>query len=219
MLATIQRMLRAFVFDKDATLYTAKTMEQAWFLNMKKMFPTIDNSYKKRVKWENWSVLERDLAKDMSANEDLLRKMRKDLWILQSPFPGVKDFLKDFPYPQFVCTADDRDTTIQQFKRDGLQFKGICCGDDPGVQNKPEQTGLIRMLDEFDIHPTEACIVGDSECDMQFKTAAGLGLAIFIDVQGIKPVPKEADFVVRSVTDIPTLFPHLPHATSIQRLY
>lgn len=207
MLATIQRMLRAFVFDKDATLYTAKTMERAWLLTMKKMFPNLNKSYEKRVKWENWDVLERDLASDMSVNSDLLRKLRKDLWILQSPFPGVKDFLKDFPYPQFVCTADDRDTTIQQFERDGLQFKGICCGDDPGVQNKPEPTGLIRMLDEFDIHPSEACIVGDSECDMQLKTAAGLGLAIFIDAEGINPVPEEADFVVQSVTDIPTLFP------------
>lgn len=207
MLATIQRMLRAFVFDKDATLYTAKTMERAWLLTMKKMFPNLNKSYEKRVKWENWDVLERDLASDMSVNPDLLRKLRKDLWILQSPFPGVKDFLKDFPYPQFVCTADDRDTTIQQFERDGLQFKGICCGDDPGVQNKPDPAGLIRMLDEFDICPSEACIVGDSECDMQFKTAAGLGLAIFIDAEGINTVPEEADFVVQSVTDILTLFP------------
>jgi len=209
MLATIQRMLRAFVFDKDATLYTAKTMERAWLLAMKKIFPNLNKSYENRVKWENWDVLERDLASDMSVNPDLLRKLRKDLWTLQSPFPGVKDFLKDFPYPQFVCTADDRDTTIQQFERDELRFKGICCGDDPGVQNKPEPTGLIRMLDEFDIHPSEACIVGHSDCDMQFKTSAGLGLAIFVDAEGIKSVPEEADFVVRSVTDIPTLFPHL----------
>lgn len=202
-------MIRAFIFDKDATLYTAKTMEKTWFSTMKKIFPHIDNSYKKRVQWENWNTLEKELSIEMSVEQEYLRKLRKDLWKTQVPFEGVKTFLETFPLPTFVCTADDRDTTIKQFERDGLKFKGICCGDDPGIVNKPEPTGLIRMLDEFDIHPSETCIVGDSECDMKFKKTAGLGAAIYIDDEGVKEVPEDADFVVRRVTDIPSLFSHL----------
>jgi len=193
-------MLRAFIFDKDATLYNAKRMEASWFNVMKKLFPKIDNSYKKRVKWENWSMLDESVAQEMSVSHEFLQ--REHLWKVQTPFPGVQNFLKEWPYANFICTADDRLATTQQFERDNLFFTGICCGDDENIQNKPDPTGIIQMLDEFNIHPTEACIVGDSKCDMQLKTSAGLQMAIFVDVEGNRPVPKEADWVVRRVTHI-----------------
>jgi histidinol phosphatase-like enzyme len=46
------------------------------------------------------------------------------------------------------------------------------------------------------------CIVGDSECDMQLKISTGLQMAIFVDAEGNRPVPKEADWVVRCVTHV-----------------
>jgi len=199
-------MLRAFIFDKDATLYNAKQMEIVWFNVMKRIFPNINHSYKKRVKWENWHVLDKSIAQDMAVSSELIRKQREHIWKIQTPFPGVKNFLDDWPYANFVCTADDRLATVQQFERDNLSFKGICCGDDENIKNKPDPTGIIQMLDEFNIRPNEACIVGDSECDMQLKTSGKLQMAIFVDVEGNRPIPKEADLVVRCVTDIPSLF-------------
>jgi hypothetical protein len=41
-----------------------------------------------------------------------------------------------------------------QFERDNLSF--TCCGDDENIKNKPDLTGIINRLDEFNIRPDEA---------------------------------------------------------------
>ena len=56
---------------------------------MKKLFPKIDNSYKKRVKWENWSVLDESVARDMSVSNEFLQ--RKHIWKVQT-LPKSKTF-------------------------------------------------------------------------------------------------------------------------------
>jgi hypothetical protein len=49
---------------------------------MKRIFPNINHSYKKRVKWENWSVLDESIALDMSVSNEFLQ--REYLWKVQT---------------------------------------------------------------------------------------------------------------------------------------
>ena len=195
-------MFRAIIFDKDATLYRSARMEQAWMRAMRRIFPSMGPDYARRVKTETWRTLETSLARDSSLSRDAFRRERERLWHLQTPFPGIKEYLEDMPLIKVVCTADDRLATERQMTRDGLRVTTMCCGDDDGVADKPDPAGVLRLLADMGVCASEACVVGDSVCDMELKSTAGLGGAIFVDATGQADLPPDADARVRRTVDI-----------------
>jgi len=94
-----------------------------------------------------------------------------------SLFPGVTDtlhLLRQREYKMAIATGKSRkglDNSLQQTGLAGF-FHTTRCADE--TCSKPHPQMLYEILDELDIRPEQAVMIGDSEFDMEMAQHAGM---------------------------------------------
>ncbi|HBF12541.1 MAG TPA: phosphoglycolate phosphatase [Deltaproteobacteria bacterium] len=91
-------------------------------------------------------------------------------------YPGAKETLQRIDQQVILTLATNKPRLFTDpilKKLGGIHFfKSIVCGGDDAPK-KPDPTGVLRLLKEYDVPPSEALFVGDSLIDWQTCQAAG----------------------------------------------
>jgi len=92
------------------------------------------------------------------------------------PYPGVVEALVALAgYPISVLSNKPTNVSVDILHDLGLAkyFRSIY-GGDSFEKKKPDPAGALKILQEFDISPAQAAMVGDSEVDVQTARNAGM---------------------------------------------
>jgi phosphoglycolate phosphatase len=98
------------------------------------------------------------------------------------PYPGVVEGLDSLSgFPMSVLTNKPTNMSVEILQGLGLAkyFRSIY-GGDSFEKKKPDPTGAFKILQEFDVSPAQAALVGDSEVDVQTARNAG-ALAVTVN--------------------------------------
>jgi len=90
-------------------------------------------------------------------------------------------------------------------------FSSIIGGDSTNSR-KPHPLPLLTCLEELEVRPEDALMVGDSGADVGAARAAGVPVILVPDgYTGVPAVSLGADYVVGNLSDIPgSIQPHPP---------
>jgi phosphoglycolate phosphatase len=90
-------------------------------------------------------------------------------------YPGVRAGLEALrEYPMAVLTNKPRKMSVEILQALGLgQFFRVVYGGDSFASKKPDPTGAQAILQDLQIRPAEAAMIGDSDVDIQTARNAG----------------------------------------------
>jgi len=137
-----------------------------------------------------WSEVERIVAETItrhhpsSSREDVLRRASA---YANATCSGVASTVPLFDVKRLfselqaagcaigIVTSDARQQTLLELEHLGVsdQVGAIVCGDDAGVEAKPDPSGIRAACRELGVDPTAAIYVGDAVTDVEAGTAAG----------------------------------------------
>ncbi|MFA5057649.1 MAG: HAD family hydrolase [Opitutaceae bacterium] len=97
---------------------------------------------------------------------------------LLRPFRGALSLLRDLHAARVrlgLWTGRERSSTVARLQALAMSryFDRIVCGDDLPT-HKPEPSGLLRILQAWELAPDQVLFVGDSDQDVQGSCAAGV---------------------------------------------
>lgn len=127
--------------------------------------------------------------------EDFSSDYEKRATELTVVFPGVHAALDELASHQVdmgICTNKPQAATLEVLKHFGLDkyFKAVVGGDQLGGVRKPDARHLMAALDQLDLAPNDAVMVGDSPNDIAVATNAGVrSIAVSFGYSRI-PVPE-----------------------------
>ena len=121
------------------------------------------------------------------------------------PYPGVVEALDSLSgFPMSVLTNKPTNMSVDILQGLGLAkyFRSIY-GGDSFEKKKPDPTGALKILEEFDVSPAHAALVGDSEVDTQTARNAGtLAVAVNYGFGVHDRAAHPADLYLDSLTDL-----------------
>lgn len=95
------------------------------------------------------------------------------------PYDGIREFLEELKKHNIkiaVLSNKPHARTVENIERVfGKGYFDYVAGEKTGIPRKPDPAGVIRILDELQIHPEECLYFGDTNTDM--KTGLGAGLS------------------------------------------
>lgn len=103
-------------------------------------------------------------------------------------FPGAREtlqLLKEAGFSLAVATGKGRAGLDKVLRHTGLEsmFAATRCSDE--TRSKPHPQMLNEILQQLDMHPGQALMVGDTEYDLQMANKAGIGsIAVSYGVHG-----------------------------------
>jgi phosphoglycolate phosphatase len=91
-------------------------------------------------------------------------------------FPGVREMLLQLKQNYLLAIATNRyrrslDKLLLEFQLENI-FSATRCADESGP--KPDPQMLLDILDELNVAPSQALMVGDSESDMAMAKSIGV---------------------------------------------
>lgn len=228
--------IKAVIFDLDGTLtrfnidYRTVRAEVRSFLirtglpaSVLSMNESIFEMLKKtEIFMKNNNQPERAVMKIRREALEIAEKYELDAAKRTSLFTGVLETLKalkELNLKLGLCTINSEKSTECILKRFGVKefFDAVTTRDH--VKNvKPDTEHLETTLKALGVKPEEAIVVGDGSSDM--KCARDLGAIAVGTPTGVSD-PKElisagANYMVTSITDIPTLIEHLNDNTRVK---
>jgi HAD superfamily hydrolase (TIGR01509 family) len=101
----------------------------------------------------------------------------------QPPFPGVLNLCRQLSQSgvlQFIVTHRRRASLHVLLETHHLlpYFTAIIAADD-GFPRKPAPDAILHLLDQYQIAPSDALIIGDRELDIRAGQAAGVSTCLF----------------------------------------
>lgn len=177
------------IFDVDGTIYSQRKMRYRMILEMARYFlgkPSMARArdlaiiyyyrlLRERTRKESepapLSLLYAIAAKRFGVSRAIAEQVVKE-WIHQRPlkylvecrFPDILDFVEVLKKKQVgVCVFSDY-TAVD--KLEALQFPAeyVCSAEDQGIEKqKPDPSGVRRILQSIKAHPHETLIIGDRE--------------------------------------------------------
>lgn len=123
------------------------------------------------------------------------------------PYPGAMDVLEELRDYKKVVISNKREN-LSKKTLEGLGLLGyfeIVLGSDSTPEKKPSPVPVRRVLEELNVSPHEAAIIGDSDLDIKAGKAAGI-LTIAVSY-GYRPreLLLEADHIIDSIKKLPDL--------------
>lgn len=124
--------------------------------------------------------------------------------------PGVQqalDALYDAKIPMGIATNGTESSARKQMRHLGLE-EHFCfiCGCDSGFGQKPEPGQVLAFAEHLSVDPGDVLMVGDSLHDVRAGLAAGsLTLGLPTGAGTLEDLSREADQVLQSLSDLPTL--------------
>lgn len=228
--------IKAVIFDLDGTLtrfnidYRTVRAEVRSFLirtglpaSVLSMNESIFEMLKKtEIFMKNNNQPERAVMKIRREALEIAEKYELDAAKRTSLFTGVLETLKalkELNLKLGLCTINSEKSTECILKRFGVkEFFDVVTTRDHVKNVKPDTEHLETTLKALGVKPEEAIVVGDGSSDM--KCARDLG-AIAVGIPTGVSDPKElinagANYMVTSITDIPTLIEHLNDNTRVK---
>jgi phosphoglycolate phosphatase len=127
-------------------------------------------------------------------------------------YPGVREGLEMLKHcPMAVLT--NKPVKFSQAILDGLglaRYFRVVYGGNSFSTKKPDPAGARAVLQDFQVSPAEAMLVGDSEVDVRTARNAGIwccGVSYGLGPEGFRAYPP--DLLLDSLTELPA---HLNHA-------
>lgn len=191
-----ERGLPSYDFKKMMLNYGhAETQDVGWGVPLDQQVPLLDE----------WAVWRRTHVLTTEAFQPPL-------------YQGIDKFLEKLSAKAnvFLATSSESFTTdflLEKYKIDSF-FKGqrtMCCVRKFGLKDKPEPDMLLHLLEEYNLLPHEAIMVGDTTFDIHMAQAAGVkniaithGAHDVAKLQAAKP-----DHLVHNVPELEALLDSL----------
>ncbi|HLA69466.1 MAG TPA: HAD-IA family hydrolase [Bacteroidota bacterium] len=141
------------------------------------------------------------------AMDEYLSFYRSNHRRLAKLYPGIREVLNDVKQRGKLLalfTGKGIHTTTITLEEFGLKdlFDSVVTGNDV-VNHKPSAEGIQKILDQFNLKPEEAVMVGDSVSDIKASRSAGVRIvAVLWDSYAKDRVLQmETDFVFHDVTE------------------
>ncbi len=145
-------------------------------------------------------------AKDSLKQKKKLQEIEEKLALTSNPAPGVKRLLETLSRQNYflgILTLNTRENAWITLKALGLSkyFKnesviGRWCS-----EPKPSPKGIYKILNHWNVCPSEALIVGDYLYDLQVGRAADIA-TVHVDPSGSFSWPELADISVCSLNEL-----------------
>ncbi|KAF0775772.1 hypothetical protein AaE_000525 [Aphanomyces astaci] len=107
-----------------------------------------------------------------------------------------------------ICTADNRDATVQTMHHLGVSHlvDALSCGDDQ-LPAKPAAEQVWTLCHKLGVDPHNTIMVGDTSTDMRMGLNAGCGLSVGIlgGASSLDDLAREADVLIPSLAKLPKI--------------
>jgi len=123
-------------------------------------------------------------------------------------YPGVVEGLQALQgHPMAVLTNKPAKMSVEILEVLGLRkYFRVVCGGDSFEKKKPDPRGAQAILEELDVRPEEAAMIGDSDVDMQTARNAGtFAVGVNYGFGQHNPAVYPADFYVNSLEELAAL--------------
>ncbi len=119
-------------------------------------------------------------------------------------YPGAAAILRDLSDRKKAVVSNKRESlTVTVLDRFGiLPFFETVVGGDSGAGRKPEPGPILRALEQLDVPPHDALMVGDCIYDIAAGRAAGVKTAAVTYGYGMDGFTRGADFVIDSLPEL-----------------
>ncbi len=106
-----------------------------------------------------------------------------------------------------VATADTKQSTIDCLEKIGVLEEFDYIGTDDGIMKpKPNSDMLLDFMKNYSLKANEIMIVGDTYNDILFaKNNGAVAVGVLSGVSKVEDFKDEADFVIGSIVDLPSL--------------
>eukprot|EP01103_Thecamoeba_quadrilineata_P016985 TRINITY_DN5860_c0_g1_i1.p1 TRINITY_DN5860_c0_g1~~TRINITY_DN5860_c0_g1_i1.p1 ORF type:complete len:882 (-),score=177.85 TRINITY_DN5860_c0_g1_i1:20-2665(-) len=121
---------------------------------------------------------------------------------------GLFAKLKEFGVKIAICTADNREVTLETLKVLNVTHlvDHIVCGDDIENVPKPNPENALNICSRLDVPPNRTIVVGDTLADIRMGNSAGcLSIGVLTGVGSKATLSKEAHLILDSIDDLMNL--------------
>ena len=218
---------RAIIFDLDGTLIDSApdlhaalnrlmALENRRMLELSEVIRMIGDGVPKLVERGYQATGELPEPADLKAKtEQFSADYEKNATELTELFPGVVntlEILSENQIPMGICTNKPQAATLKVLGAFGLSnvFEAVVGGDQLGGVRKPDPRHLMAALEQLNVTPADALMVGDSPNDIDVAINAGVrSIAVSF---GYRRVPIEdlgANLIIDRFEDLIDAFKRL----------